>query len=741
VQLLIRYRHNPLCPVVTICLAANLLRFAITLASLLFVSAAFALGPELLTNGSFDQPGEGTGKSPFPGWTAGEWDGGTYRFSADAGREGGSCIVISCLKQGRGGIGQVKGVALDPTKRYFFSLWAKEDNANGGAAFVNFYSPDAGDITQLTLPGGTHTWMQVTKVITPPKTCTLNLYIHNKTIGSLYLDDVSLRELAAGEEPLARPGQTRDPYVLPAGSDYALGVASPLARIFPDETFPDRPAESYHFTAARGESEGFQLVILHPRKDLKGLKITASPLTDASSGALIPASAITISPLGCINVRVESPRMYIPRLGPYPEVLLPDAPFDVKMGEARPLFIDVKVAPDTRPGTYTSALIVTPDNAPAQKLTLTLHVRSFQLPAGRASHLRTISFMGDGWQSVGGREQDYEAMALEHRLGVGGFAVSGTSGTNVRNDFRNWGNTGPKYSLAKIEPKLTRLMDGGMNAFMMAVVPNLAREKQDTYPPGYLDSLTQFVSAYHDFARSKGWADSAFVYGYDEVPPQHFQLAKDTYAALKKACPDARVLLCLNEPAAVAAMAGHTDIYLLYIHNHLSSRVDELKKPNERIWWSYGCIYPAQRPNQFLVYPALDLRIMPWLAEKYGIEGMSVWGLTYYHAANKGRTFPTDDWVPTSAAPGDGELIYPGPSGRPLASLRLKAIRDGLEDREYLALAEDRATKGDPTAKSLLTEIHNSLKQPTVFPDDPALLLRWRDRLGDLLDVAAQTSP
>ncbi len=141
VQLLIRYRHNPLCPVVTICLAANLLRFAITLASLLFVSAAFALGPELLTNGSFDQPGEGTGKSPFPGWTAGEWDGGTYRFSADAGREGGSCIVISCLKQGRGGIGQVKGVALDPTKRYFFSLWAKEDNANGGAAFVNFYSP------------------------------------------------------------------------------------------------------------------------------------------------------------------------------------------------------------------------------------------------------------------------------------------------------------------------------------------------------------------------------------------------------------------------------------------------------------------------------------------------------------------------------------------------------------------------------------------------------------------------
>lgn len=737
----IRHIQTPFSPASANWLAGTILPIALALASLLSASAAFALGPELLTNGSFEQLGGSAGKSPFPGWTAGEWDGGTYRFSADAGRDGGSCIVISCLKQGRGGIGQVKGVALDPGKRYFFSLWVKEDNAIGGAAFVNFYSPDAGDITQLTLPGGTHTWMQVTKVITPPKACTLNLYIHNKTIGSLYLDDVSLRELAAGEEPPARSGQTREPYVLPAGADYALGVASPLARIFRDEPFPDRPAESYHLTAARGESEGFQLVILHPRKDLKDLKITASPLTDTESGAMIPASAITISPLGFINVRVESPRMYIPRLGSYPEVLLPDAPFDVKMGDAQPVFIDVKVVATTRPGNYTGVLTVTPANSPPQRLALALHVRSFELSSGRSAHLRTISFMGDGWQSVGGKEQDYEAMALEHRLGVGGFAVSGTSGTNVRNDFRNWGTTGPKYSFVKIEPKLTRLMDGGMNAFMMAVVPNLAREKQDAYPPGYLDSLGQFVSAYHDFAKSKGWADSAFVYGYDEVPPQHFQLAKDTYAALKKACPEARVLLCLNEPEAVAAMTGHTDIYLLYIHNHLRSRVDELKKPNERVWWSYGCIYPAQRPNQFLVYPALDLRIMPWLADKFGIEGMSVWGLTYYHAANKGRTFPTDDWVPTSAAPGDGELIYPGPAGRPLASMRLKAVRDGLEDREYLALAEDRAAIGDPAARALLSEIHNALKQPTVYPDDPALLLRWRDRLGDLLDAPAPTSP
>jgi hypothetical protein len=709
-------------------------RVAIALAAILSASASFGLGPELMVNGSFEQAGGGEGKSPFAGWTAREWDGGAYTFAAAKGRDGATCIVITCVTQGRGGVGQIAGVRLEPGKRYLFSLWVKEENARGDEAFVNFYSPEAGDLSRLILPGGTHDWMRLTWGVSTQKPCSLNVYVHNKTIGSLWLDDASLREIAPGEELPDEPRPEEKPYAhIPPGADYALGVASPLARVF-HEAFPDKPADAHRLTVARGESEGFQLVVLHPRRDLTGVKVAASPLTDAQSGAVIPPSAVTISPIGSITVGIRSTRMYIPRLGPWPEVLLPDAPFDVRKNGLKPVFIDVKVAAETPAGTYSGAITVAPANAPPQSLALTVQVRRFALPRGREAHLRTISFMGGGWQSVGGKEEDYEQMALDHRLGVGGFAVSGTSGAGVRNDFRNWSGTGPKHSFAKIEPKLTRLMAGGMNAFMMAVVPNLAREGKDAYPDRYLDTLGEFVRAYHDFAKSKGWGDCAFVYGYDEVPPKHFELAKETYAAVKKACPDARVLLCLNEPEAVAAMAGHTDVYLLYIHNHLKSRVDELKKPNERVWWSYGCIYPAARPNQFLVYPLIDVRVMPWLAERFGVEGLSVWGLTYYASWSKGVTFPAGDWMPKPAAPGDGEMIYPGPEGRPLASMRLKAVRDGLEDREYLALAQERAAKGDAEARKLLAEIHDAFKQPTVYPDDPALLLRWRERLGDLLD-------
>jgi len=82
-------------------------RIAVALAAVLSASAAFGLGPELIVNGSFEKTGGGEGKAPFAGWTAREWDDGRYTFAAGAGREGGACAVISCVKQGRGGIGQV----------------------------------------------------------------------------------------------------------------------------------------------------------------------------------------------------------------------------------------------------------------------------------------------------------------------------------------------------------------------------------------------------------------------------------------------------------------------------------------------------------------------------------------------------------------------------------------------------------------------------------------------------------
>jgi hypothetical protein len=270
----------------------------------------------------------------------------------------------------------------------------------------------------------------------------------------------------------------------------------------------------------------------------------------------------------------------------------------------------------------------------------------------------------------------------------------------------------------------------------MAFTPNLHRNKKERYEQSLLDTLGPFVKAYQDHIRSKGYEALPLVYGYDECPRKHWEEHKKAYAALKRHAPDARMILCLNEPEGVAALAGHTDIWLMYIPFHVKSRVGELKRPNEEIWWSYGCMYPADRPNQFIPYPGIDLRITPWLAWKHDIKGLSNWGLTYWHASNVNakRTFPCDDWTPNTEVPGDGSLVYPGPGGVPLASARLKNTRDGLEDYEYLVMAEKLA-RNNASARAALEEARGIIQGPTAYTEDWARLLEIREKLAEAIEA------
>jgi hypothetical protein len=52
---------------------------------------------------------------------------------------------------------------------------------------------------------------------------------------------------------------------------------------------------------------------------------------------------------------------------------------------------------------------------------------------------------------------------------------------------------------------------------------------------------------------------------------------------------------------------------------------------------------------------------------------------------------------------GDGYLLYPGPDGVPYPSIRLRALRDGFEDYEYMWILNSLARQApSPSVKALL---------------------------------------
>jgi len=125
-------------------------------------------------------------------------------------------------------------------------------------------------------------------------------------------------------------------------------------------------------------------------------------------------------------------------------------------------------------------------------------------------------------------------------------------------------------------------------------------------------------------------------------------------------------------------------------------------------------------------------RVMQWLAWKYRLDG------ELYYSMNEAWAYPGDPWTNLLLAGGngDGTLFYPGLPARigghtdiPIESIRLKQIREGMEDYEYLALIAE--ARGPKAADSFADRI---VQKPWSSESRPETFARVRHEMGELLN-------
>ena len=120
-------------------------------------------------------------------------------------------------------------------------------------------------------------------------------------------------------------------------------------------------------------------------------------------------------------------------------------------------------------------------------------------------------------------------------------------------------------------------------------------------------------------------------------------------------------------------------------------------------WW-YGCVAPEPPYATYRIDDSmLSPRMVSWMQAEYGVLGNLYWATNIY-AENINWTYQEIyDYYSGNAerypgANGDGFLFYPGAQygvDGPVASMRLEAIRDGLEEYELLyALQNDYDENG-----------------------------------------------
>jgi hypothetical protein len=239
----------------------------------------------------------------------------------------------------------------------------------------------------------------------------------------------------------------------------------------------------------------------------------------------------------------------------------------------------------------------------------------------------------------------------------------------------------------------------------------------------------KFLQSMWAYLKQHDWEKLAYVYVLDEPgTKENYDDVRKRAAMIHEAQPGLKVL-CTEQPvpqdAAWGTLVGSVDLWVPLWTLFDEKSVSERLKAGEEAW-SYTSLCQgkkgAETPYWEVDFPLLNYRIPAWTSRRYGLTGLLYWTLVYWPE--------TDPWLNPLCYKqqfnGEGILFYPGADAGidgPVASLRLKALRDGLEDYEYLVLAGEAGTaKAAELAKSW-----------TSWETDPAKLAAAREELAKII--------
>ena len=493
-------------------------------------------------------------------------------------------------------------------------------------------------------------------------------------------------------------------------SDYSLWIEPSATKVLRDAKPSAKAPAGADLCAARNEWESFQICLRGA--DKAKVRIELSELRRRGGGT-IPASKIWTG-LVCY-VPIMTPPV------PYPDPLPPLRPFELQPDTTQPIWVTVKVPERCRAGDYSGSVKVTVGNS-TRKVPVKLHVWDFTLPKtprcvtafGISPEYiyRTHGVAGDAAKQTDLHRKYYE-MLLEHKISPYSIPVDLMS-----------------------EEAKAYLEDSRMTSYMIPYLQDDAKQKEliqylianDWFRKGYLYPLDEPVNkqAYDNLAaicqrlrtiepkyrlvspyfRGPDWDESKTIYDY---------------------CVGQVNIWCPNEQ---------------YLDLQARTRpfLQARKNAGEDIWW-YVCCGPGRPYTNFFVdYSGLMHRMLFWHQKRENIAGLLYWSTTYWNPVEGCDDPWTSMMTVKSINPnifGDGSLLYPGKAvgiDGPVASQRLEIIRDGIEDFDYLCLADELIGPG--TAAKYIQPLAKSLAE---YELDPAKLEKARRKLGTALEAVAKS--
>ena len=507
-----------------------------------------------------------------------------------------------------------------------------------------------------------------------------------------------------------------------ASATFSSWVAPGLVRV--GQTDAPGTVSSIALSGARGETVDTQVVVQGPAGGLTNVNVSTSAFT-GPNGVTIPASSVTLyreyylAVTGTANYGGGSN----PPLGSgtYPEPLIPfndpetgaalcgssaalkACNASISAGQNQPYWIDISIphgATNTPPGTYTGTVSVTADQGTVT-VPVTLTVWNFELPM-QPSELSLWTL----WPAAAGNTATTLAQALMRNKVMGWYDVA----ANASSDMTNLG--------------LNR--SGLDNYYYIGIQCNGSYSS--------LPTTSQINTAAANFPAGLGldfyMADELNSCTGDYSAIQ--TLGTNAHAANRSV----KTMMTLN--AADPNLYGYVDHWVLL---DSMQQWPALPFTAGGDLWSYTSCNAGygNTPEWMVDYPPINERIQAGFLNF--TQGAT--GLLYYRADGWTAGNAIGSWnnVDTTACggglgrPGDGIFLYPpAPIGSTESApgIRLKAIRDGIQDYEYAQILKNLGQTSiiDTAVLPIATSWSN-------WSHDPNALENARLQLGQLLHQLA----
>ncbi len=467
-----------------------------------------------------------------------------------------------------------------------------------------------------------------------------------------------------------------------------MWVASPWEHVLKDTKPGD--GEKVNLQCAANEYEIFRVIVSAGDKPLTNCRARVCDLV--SENGAIPASNISLYRAHYIHIFEPSYRSTAPP-GWYPDPLIPvvdpetgkvlagaqyDAqPFDVPPNTNQQIWGEVYVPKGTSAGDYSGQLVVTSGGRRLAEVPIRLTVWDFELPdeiamrsnfgslGGVANYLKmnpTSEQFRPIWEA-------YILTLLQHR------AIPSSLG-GVWPDWSEEGGIDDTQSGQRLHEMV---YEHHVNALR---IPFRYRDN----PPkckAYLSDLANYL-------RQRGLLDIAYIYLKDEPNnAEDYQIVRDQAALIHEADPDIKCM-CTEQTKTSnpewGDLYGAVDIWCPLWGLWDQPTAQQRLQMGEELWsYTALCQGPDGTPWWQIDFPPLNFRAPFWISWHYSITGFLYWSSVYWNYEdvwNKPH-FRDRYW-------GEGMLLYPGqPAGikGPVVSIRLKLIREALEDYEYMNMA------------------------------------------------------